>query len=116
MIMQAYFCAPDGFDIQRFDELIAMMGDQGDRLIAHVIEDLGRVRAGLDTATPSHAQMRNSCHMLVALAGTLGAYRLQSSAQDLHSNAEAGADCDASETLRDLDGLLAYLAMRNISA
>lgn len=115
--------APDPHDIlgdsTALRDLLAMAGPEtAPRILRQMHSDLTACAALLAPAlaTDERAMIRAQTHVLIALAGTIGAMRLHARAIDL--NAAAHADDAAAITaqsgplMADLTGLIALLAAR----
>lgn len=85
--------APNGFDETRFQELLTLAGpEMRSDLLSSLHRDLDLIRDRLgdgDTLTDL-LQVRAQTHVLMALAGATGAYRLQRLAEELNRQARAG--------------------------
>lgn len=95
--------APDaeGFDPDKLLRLLDLAGPEvAGELLDRLAEDLGTVGAVLSAAAPARdiAALRAQTHVLISLAGAVGAERLQHLAEDLNAAAHA-ADADAIDRL-----------------
>lgn len=106
--MISNICVPDGFDTERLNNLLSVMGDRGALLLDTALSDLSRVRASIG----QERLFRDGCHTLAALAGTLGATRLGDLAAEGQRLADAGLPCDSSTIMRHLEDFQAYLIAR----
>lgn len=93
--------APDteGFDPEKLARLLDLAGAEvADELLERLAEDLETVAAVLADAAPARdiAALRAQTHVLISLAGAVGAVALQHLAEDLNAAAHAaeGADID----------------------
>lgn len=100
---------PAGFDLDRFRQLIAVVGTHRQLLLDHAISDLSKVRNGLGVGDVPLAAIREHSHVLSALAGTLGETRLQAMSEMLNREAHAGRTGDIPAILDRLDDLLGFL-------
>lgn len=104
---------PAAMDSARFAGLLALAGpDHALELTDRLVDDLGRVSHNL-TATPDRVTVRAQSHVLLAIAGTIGATRLYHMAQGLNHRAK-DPDCGSfpdriPEVLHLLDQLIAYV-------
>jgi HPt (histidine-containing phosphotransfer) domain-containing protein len=106
-------------DTDRFDRLMAMAGPaHGQELLQRLGADLESVQDRLQAALapPDWADLRAQTHILVALAGAVGAVRLQHMASALNAAAQ---DADANRLPRmsgplldDLEVLIGFVADR----
>ncbi|NUB44245.1 hypothetical protein GEU84_007615 [Fertoebacter nigrum] len=110
-------------DLARFERLMQMVGpDMGPELLARLEDDLAAVAAGLRRAMqdrdqpdwgqpdwggqPDWAELRGQTHVLIALAGTVGALRLQHLAEALNREAHERSGQDVAQATRMLAALL----------
>ncbi|MFN0116534.1 MAG: response regulator [Paracoccaceae bacterium] len=85
---------PD-LDRAQFDHLIEIAGPDGAReLLDRLVTDLGRCTANLARALAAgdRTAMRAETHVLIALAGAVGAKRLQKTAEELNVSAHRRED------------------------
>lgn len=106
----------DGFDRTTFDNLIAIAGPEAAReLLDRLGSDLAKCAAGLANglAGADHASVRAETHVLIALAGAVGATRLQALAQALNTAAHrrdgSAFDRHGDEVLALLGGLVRFV-------
>ncbi len=108
--------AEGGFDRATFDRLIEIAGPEAAReLLDRLGDDLGScargLAAGLAGADP--ARVRAETHVLIALAGAVGAVRLQALAQALntaaHRRDSAAFDRYGEDALAQLDRLVQFV-------
>lgn len=95
-----------------FDHLMDMAGPEIARdLLDRLIEDLTSVRQALDAArhTPDWETLRMQSHILIGLAGAVGATHLQTHAQDLNHLANQASDVSLEWQLMQLDPPLTAL-------
>lgn len=104
-------------DQTRFDHLMQIAGPQGAaELLARLDTDLRGVARGLDRALEEAdwAAVRADTHVLVALAGAVGAARLHAKAEALNRAAHRNASADCARLGRSvlilLDRLVQYVA------
>lgn len=95
--------APDaeGFDPDKLLRLLDLAGTEvAGELLDRLAEDLATVDAVLSAAAPARdiAGLRAQTHVLISLAGAVGAERLQHLAEDLNAAAHAG-DAEAIDRL-----------------
>ncbi len=102
-----------------FARLLAMAGPAtAAELVDHFLEDLQSAERLLTAArrAPNWASMRAQTHVLIALAGTAGAYQLQRRAEQLnqlaHSDTHDRSDLTPlfDETLQDLQAMILFVA------
>lgn len=114
-----YTPAPEGLaiDSARFARLLDLAGPEGaDDLIARLGSDLSAIERGLvqGLGTPDPAAVRAHTHVLIALAGAVGAAELQRLAEALNGAAHrGGAEAMAvlgADTLSQLDHLIHFIA------
>jgi CheY-like chemotaxis protein/HPt (histidine-containing phosphotransfer) domain-containing protein len=111
-------CAPV-VDAAVFDGLLALAGpQQAQELLARLLTDLGRVERGLvaGLSESNLALVRSDGHVLISVAGAVGAVRLQNLAEELCTCARNG-DIPAVQligraVLTQVDRLIAYAARR----
>lgn len=106
-------------DGQRLTDILTLAGPDTARLILRQMQaDLAAVAADLSAALDSGdwAAIRAQTHVLISLAGTIGATRLHALAIDLnaaaHDRAEGQAAALAGPLLADLADLRHLLALR----
>lgn len=107
-------------DDAQFIRLLELAGPiVGARLIDQLIDDLQMVEHALLQASvqPDWPSLRAQSHILIALAGTVGAKRLQYLAERMHTLAQTGASSSGFRPLhRDLmvslDRLIQFLGLR----
>ncbi|MDG4650188.1 response regulator [Roseibacterium sp. SDUM158017] len=106
-------------DAARLDELLSIAGADGARgFLEQLRDDLVSVRQKLDegVAAGSAAAVRAQTHILVALAGAVGATRLCGHAEALSAAANGGRAADLGALhvpcRRDLDDLIALVERR----
>ncbi|WP_232520628.1 hypothetical protein [Rhodobacter sp. CZR27] len=114
---------PACIDEDRFSRLLEIAGpDTADELVDRLHLDLKHTRERLDEAMAAAdwAEVRAQTHVLVSLAGTVGASELQRMAEALNGAAHLrdhdSAQAIRSELLGRLDGLLAFVARQRGSA
>ena len=114
---------PACIDEDRFSRLLEIAGpDTAGELVDRLHLDLRHTRERLDEAMAAAdwAEVRAQTHVLVSLAGTVGASELQRMAEALNAAAHLrdrdGAQAIRSELLVRLDGLLAFVAQQRGSA
>lgn len=105
------------FDRKSFDHLIEIAGpDSARELLERLATDLAKTERGLiaGLAEADSAAVRAETHVLIALAGAVGAARLQALAQALNSAAHRGGRPDPAslgqDTLAHLDRLIHFVA------
>ncbi len=106
------------FDLHRFTALLDLAGpDTAQELTARLDEDLSRVAKALTQAETGldHQVLRAQSHVLLAIAGTIGANRLYWLSQRLNALARAqdgGAMGDVlTETRANLDKLISRIRL-----
>jgi len=103
------------FDEQRFTALLDLAGSaNAGELVLRLDEDLTRVAAALITASPSldlH-KLREHSHVLLAIAGTVGANRLFELASNLNARVRAADVGALSDLLTEIAVLLDHLIQR----
>jgi HPt (histidine-containing phosphotransfer) domain-containing protein len=105
-----------GLDETTLRELLALAGPtDGPELMCRLIADINGVVAGMTAglAALDHAAMRWHSHVLLAIAGTIGAAQVSVLAKRLNEHAKADdavstRQC-ATRLMADLDGLLGQL-------
>lgn len=107
-------CPEDAdLDESRFRHLLALAGPavQGE-LLARLIEDFGAARATLadGLARSDRAAIRSGSHVLIALAGTVGADRLHDAARALHDASGSEPAAEGARVLALADRLVACLS------
>lgn len=84
-------CEPEDIvDAQVFERLMALAGPAtAMELLDQLLVDLEAVHRALTTANPDSDWdvFRSQCHVLIAVAGAIGAHSVQTGAEDLHSAA-----------------------------
>lgn len=106
-------------DPSRFDELLDAVGPLGrSELMSCLVSDLSTVARDIDKALasprghPDRRRLRGAAHVLIALAGTVGAHRLRFLAVMLHRDASAAnrpsLDATCAQTLHELDRLIGF--------
>ena len=105
------------FDRRSFDHLIEIAGpDSARELLERLATDLAKTERGLiaGLAEADSAAVRAETHVLIALAGAVGAARLQALAQALNSVTHRGGQPDLAglgqDTLAHLDRLIHFVA------
>lgn len=114
---------PDGalpdIDPAQFDRLLSMAGPvMAVELVDRFLEDLQAAAKHLDAARhgPNWASIRAQSHVLIALAGTAGAHRLQGLAEHLnhlaHGDAPRRSDLSPlfDQTLQALQAMISFVA------
>ena len=110
---------PPQIDIARFDRLLVTAGNGADELLRRLISDLNGCERGLVTALAVHdlAGIRAQTHILLAVAGAVGAARLTALATVLNARAHLVAPFDlaeiARETLNQIDLLIQHATMKS---
>lgn len=106
-------------DSARFDELMAIAGpDMAEELLRRLRQDLESTQDRLTAAVvpPDWAAVRAQTHILLALAGAVGAIRLQHMAQSLHVLAQTeqpgGLDRLVPNLLEQLAQLIDFVSGR----
>jgi len=107
-------------DFERYDRLMEIAGDEGAaELLERLLEDLRQVERGLERALAEQnpAEIRTQTHVLIALAGAVGADELQRLTETLngaaHRRTVAGMTSLGRQTLRQLGHLIAFVAEEN---
>ncbi len=108
---------PRALDTGRFEALLEMAGPESRaELLTRLLSDLRSVERGLvlGCSEPDHALIRSQTHVLIAVAGAVGAERLMKSAESLNA-AGRTRDADAvkavaPETLALLDDLIHFVS------
>jgi hypothetical protein len=88
----AQFAPGDSVDAQVFERLMALAGPATTmELLDQLLIDLDAVRQALAAADTAKDWdiLRNQCHVLIAIAGAIGAHGVQTGAENLHSAAVA---------------------------
>lgn len=105
------------FDAARFQRLLELTGPHhGAELLARLAEDLATTRQRSDAAShaPDWPELRGASHVLISLAGSVGAISLQDLAERMNHAAnikdEAGLRGLVPETLDELDALIDIVA------
>ncbi|MGL4320898.1 MAG: hypothetical protein ACRCS3_08550 [Paracoccaceae bacterium] len=96
-------------DAQVFERLMALAGPStAIELLDQLLIDLDTVQRALAGANPATDWdiMRNQCHVLIAVAGAIGAQTVQSGADSLHN---AALNHDARSAMAMRNALLAQL-------
>lgn len=104
-------------DGAQFIRLLELIGPQvGAELVIQLLADLQTARQALVQAfdPPDWASLRAHSHVLTALAGTVGAKRLQQLSEQMNTLAQTGTDlaglrpvhCDMMDSLDRLIGFL----------
>ncbi|SPH17128.1 Aerobic respiration control sensor protein ArcB [Defluviimonas aquaemixtae] len=113
--------ANHAFDRAAFDRLIEVAGPQASReLLDRLCEDLRKVERGLvaGLADAGAAAIRAQTHVLIALAGAVGAVRLQALAQALNNAAHRGEQAAyaalGQEALAQLDRLIHFVTEEQV--
>ena len=109
-------------DLSTFDRLLQIAGpDTVPKLLEQVLIDLGAIRQGLIRSAPEldWLDLRHQSHVLISIAGSLGAERLGGMAEDLNRLANR-SDTDALKAalptlLAELDALLDFIRGRSAS-
>lgn len=102
---------PAGMDAAVLQNLLALCGPEtGRELLVRIVKDLTTLRHGLVEAAngADSAAIRAHSHVLVAIAGTIGASGLQQMAQDLNDLAQPG--CEAAPLWREARAVAAAAA------
>lgn len=106
-------------DGQALRDILALAGpDMAARILAQVVTDLRGVDATLSTALrdKDHSLIRSQTHVLISVAGTIGAARLHALAVEIntaaHDRAARRIDSLSAALLADLRGVIALLAAR----
>lgn len=107
-------------DFERYDRLMEIAGEDGAaELLERLLEDLRQVERGLERALSEQnpAEIRTQTHVLIALAGAVGADALQRLTETLngaaHRRTVAGMTSLGRQTLRQLAHLIAFVAEEN---
>ncbi|MBI1170209.1 hypothetical protein GC209_02315 [bacterium] len=118
--MDQIFALPSGLDETTLPDLLALAGpSDGPELMRRLIDDIGRVSAGLAAAlaVDDHVALRWHSHVLLAIAGTVGAPRAYALAKRLNLRAKEEAcvatDPASVELMTDLEKVI--LRLRQIS-
>jgi two-component system, OmpR family, aerobic respiration control sensor histidine kinase ArcB len=105
-----------------FDRLMDLAGpDAAHDLLDHLVEDLTGVRDGLEAAHhgPDWEGLRIQSHILIGLAGAVGAQTLQARAQDVNevANQRASASLDPllASLMPGLVGLIRFVQRQRMS-
>lgn len=109
--------AEDALDRSTFDRLIDVAGPESAReLLDRLSGDLGKCEQGLKTgiAAGDLASVRSETHVLIALAGAVGARRLQALAQTLNAAAHrrdgSALDRHGMDALDEIGRLIRFVA------
>lgn len=110
-------------DDSRYRRLIEIAGEDGTQeLLERLLEDLRQVERGLLRALdePNSAEIRTQTHVLIALAGAVGADVLQRQAETLNSAAHRREPDDmrtlGEQTLAQLSLLIQFIAQEGMAA
>lgn len=102
-------------DAATFNEMMNVIGSRGrDEFLAYLASDLRSVAVGLDAAieTRDAREAQKKAHILIGLAGTVGATRLHAMATALHRDAAKGTGQSfrlrCAQTLGELDRLIQF--------
>lgn len=108
-----------GLDLDQFERLLDLAGEAGAAdLLARLISDLSRVERSLVSALalPDFAAISAETHVLVAVAGAIGAERLMAEAERLNAAAQAQAlepvQWSGRNVLAQIDRLLQFTTRR----
>lgn len=109
-------------DLSTFDRLMQIAGPEtAPSLLQQVLIDLGTIRDGLNISAPAQDWMdlRHQSHVLISIAGSLGAERLGGLAEDLNRLANR-SDAQQLNTIlptlfAELDALLDFVRGRATS-
>lgn len=103
-------------DAQVFQRLMALAGPATAlELLDQLVIDLDAAREAVAAATPVQdwPTVRSQCHVLIAVAGSIGAHHVQTNAEQLHRAATASdataATALAATLIHRLQALLAYV-------
>ena len=83
---------PPALDEAQLDHLLTLAGPEvAEELLDRMVEDLSGVETALAAAVPARdiVELRAQTHVLISLAGAVGAVRLQKCAEDLNAAAHA---------------------------
>lgn len=104
-------------DRERYERLMEIAGHEGAaELLERLLEDLRQVERGLERALAEQnpAEIRTQTHVLVALAGAVGADALQKIVETLngaaHRRTVSGMTTLGRQTLRQLGHLIAFIS------
>jgi CheY-like chemotaxis protein len=107
-------------NLATFDALCAAIGpDMMEELLEKVVADLLQARADLEAAADpiDRGPIRSASHILISVAGAVGATGLQSSARTLnvaaHDPAEAGLAEGVARCVTQIDAVVAFLRKRS---
>jgi HPt (histidine-containing phosphotransfer) domain-containing protein len=102
-------------EAQKFNEIMDMIGPRGrDEFLNCLVRDLSDLAESLDRAITAHDadEAQRKTHILIGLAGTVGAGPLRDMALALHRNAAAevarGLTSRGAQTLAELDRLIRF--------
>ncbi len=98
---------PPLMDADRLDNLLGIVGAQGaEELISRLINDLSNVQLNLGRAVHDNKppKIRSETHILISLAGAVGANNLQRLAHALNNAAHEASQEDNHETILRLGG------------
>ena len=109
---------PPQIDTAQFDRLLAMAGPAAVDLMERLLQDLRCAERNLAAAQsgPNWASIRVQTHVLIALAGTTGGYRLQGLAELMNKTAQSDTADNSTlpglfhQTLSELQTLIAFVA------
>ncbi|WP_435257946.1 hypothetical protein ACSBLW_17850 [Thioclava sp. FR2] len=109
-------------DLSTFDRLMQIAGPEtAPSLLQQILIDLGTIRDGLNSSAPAldWMDLRNQSHVLISIAGSLGAERLGGLAEDLNRLANR-SDAQQLNTIlptlfAELDALLDFVRGRATS-
>lgn len=99
-------------DRNRFEAILQAAGPEGrEEFLSHLLQDLRAVRSDLGTAAREgdRATTRACSHILISLAGAVGADRLQQLAESLNAAAHRDRLAEADTLVRTCDSALATL-------
>jgi hypothetical protein len=100
-----------GIDPDVFCRLLALTGEEIARdLLARLDEDLAAARADLAGTSHDKDRVRQVSHLLIGLAGSVGAVDLHDAAEGLNRAARDGDAPDPTGVMRAIDVLRAFLA------
>ena len=110
-------------DLAVFDALCAAIGEgMMAELLEKVVADLAQAKADLDRARDplDRKAIRSASHILISVAGAIGAVRLQACARDLnaaaHGDATAPLDADVLRCLAEIEAAIAFADGRRATA
>ena len=109
-------------DISTFDRLMQIAGPEtAPSLLQQVLIDLGTIRQGLNQSAPTldWMDLRHQSHVLISIAGSLGADRLGGLAEDLNRSANRSDSEQLNAVLpillAELDALLDFVRRKAAS-